>query len=114
MINNSLLLRTAGNHPLIQVHERSAWVRDFPDVPRSCLDTSVIPDWWKAGNLSASGREIATGAGRKCPLSGVKRTSGRDVAVSAVDPKLTRALRGLRAGGPFCLGPRGPNLLFAH
>ena len=29
----SLLLRTAGNHPLIQVRERSAWVRDFPDMP---------------------------------------------------------------------------------
>ena len=60
MINNSLLLRTAGNHPLIQVRERSAWVRDFPDVPRSCLDASGIPDWWKAGICV---REIATGVG---------------------------------------------------
>ena len=50
----------------------------------------------------------------QCPLSGVKRTSGRDVAVSAVDPKLTRALRDLRAGRAFCLGSRGLNLLFAH
>src|SRR5262245_24564636 len=49
MINNSLLLRTAGNHPLIQVRERSAWVRDCPDVPRSILDASGIPDSWKAG-----------------------------------------------------------------
>jgi len=60
MINNSLLLRTAGNHPLIQVRERSAWVRDFPDVPRSCLDASGIPDWWKADICV---REIATGVG---------------------------------------------------
>src|SRR6478736_7847681 len=60
MINNSLLLRTAGNHPLIQVRERSAWVRDFPDVPRSCLDASGIPDWWKAGICV---RETATGVG---------------------------------------------------
>ena len=51
MINNSLLLRTAGKYPSIQVRERSAWVRDFPDVPRSILDASAIPDWWKAGNL---------------------------------------------------------------
>src|SRR5215475_431245 len=60
MINNSLLLRTAGNHPLIQVRERSAWVRDFPDVPRSILDASGIPDWWKAGICVG---EIATGVG---------------------------------------------------
>ena len=60
MINNSLLLRTAGNHPLIQVRERSPWVRDFPDVPRSCLNASGIPDWWKAGICV---REIATGVG---------------------------------------------------
>src|SRR5215813_11145311 len=60
MINNSLLLRTAGNHPLIQVRERSAWVRDFPDVPRSILDASRIPDWWKAGICV---RELATGVG---------------------------------------------------
>src|SRR5215831_14668218 len=51
MINNSLLLRTAGKYPSIQVRERSAWVRDFPDVPRSNLDASGIPDGWKAGNL---------------------------------------------------------------
>src|SRR5215475_4840024 len=60
MINNSLLLRTAGKHPLIQVRERSAWVRDFPDVPRSILDASGIPDYWKAGICV---REIATGVG---------------------------------------------------
>src|SRR4030095_10913391 len=59
MINNSLLLRTAGNHPLIQVRERSAWGRGFPDVPRSCLDASGIPDWWKADICV---REIVTGA----------------------------------------------------
>ena len=52
MINNSLLLRTAGNCPSIQVRERSAWVRDFPDISRSCLDASGIPNRWKAGNLS--------------------------------------------------------------
>src|SRR5262249_25534216 len=70
MINNSLLLRTAGNHPLIQVRERSAWVRDFPDVPRSCLDASGIPDWWKAGICV---REIAAGVG---PVVG-SSTAGR-------------------------------------
>ena len=60
MINISLLLRTAGKYPSIQVRERSAWVRDFPDVPRSCLNASGIPDWWKAGICV---REIATGVG---------------------------------------------------
>jgi hypothetical protein len=60
MINNSLLLRTAGKYPSIQVRERSAWVRDFPDVPRSILDASGIPDWWKAVICV---REIATGMG---------------------------------------------------
>src|SRR6476660_6268368 len=62
MINISLLLRTAGKYPSIQVRERSAWVRDFPDVPRSCLDASGIPDWWKAGICV---REIATGVGSR-------------------------------------------------
>jgi len=60
MINISLLLRTAGKYPSIQVRERSAWVRDFPDVPRSCLNASGIPDWWKVGICV---REIATGVG---------------------------------------------------
>jgi hypothetical protein len=30
--------------------ERSAWVRDFPDVSRSCLDASGITNCWEAGN----------------------------------------------------------------
>ena len=42
MINNSLLLRTAGNCPSIQVRERSAWVREFPDVPRSARMLSAF------------------------------------------------------------------------
>jgi hypothetical protein len=37
--------------------ERSAWVRDFPDVSRSCFDASGITDCWEAGNLSQSFRE---------------------------------------------------------
>src|SRR6185369_5027546 len=60
MINISLLRRTSGKYPSIQVRERSAWVRDFPDVPRSCLNASGIPDWWKVGICV---REIATGVG---------------------------------------------------
>jgi hypothetical protein len=39
------------------------------------LDASAIPDWWKAGNLSASGREMAMGAGPWSAL-GITRPNG--------------------------------------
>ena len=103
MINNSLLLRTAGNHPLIQVRERSAWVRDFPDVPRSCLNASGIPDWWKARicvreiarENQAARRQSITRAIHAC-CSGSRRSAYGDQPRlrSAIDTSAATALSG--------------------
>ena len=95
MVRGSLLLRAAGKHPSIQVRERSAWVRDFPDVSRSYLYASAVSDRWEASelkNLRDGDLSLAAAAANVGPfyaesvlrrLSGVKRTSLKLAAISA-------------------------------
>ncbi len=88
MINSSLLLRAAGKHPSIQVRERSAWVRDFPDVSRSCLNSSRIPDCWEVSRLCS-----ARGIGAVHVLEGI------GVRPRAASPSRGRSTRAARARG---------------